>query len=252
MRFSLLFFFFLSSPLFSANDLAYEAYQKGERAKSMEERELFFNQALSFYLDLEETAAGSSLFYNIGNCYFQLKDYPLAILYYKKALKDYPRHAKAKEHLALSLDKLGLQAEKKSFLEDLLPFHYKYSIHERVEFCIYLFALFFVLASLYLYFRKTLLIQFSYFFGALASLFLLSISLSYCFAPLELILLKPAILRRDAGAHYSGVVEEPFLAGSTLRVLEQPTSSPSWLKVESEQGVQGFIALRDIRFIEES
>ncbi len=48
---------------------------------------------------LTTTSNAGTLHYNIGNCYFRLKDYPSAILHYEKALKNNPGDADIKHNL---------------------------------------------------------------------------------------------------------------------------------------------------------
>ena len=47
-----------------------------------------YEQALALYGNIEESGLESAeLYYNMGNTYYKMKQYPMAILYYEKALK---------------------------------------------------------------------------------------------------------------------------------------------------------------------
>lgn len=47
-----------------------------------------YEQALTFYSQIESVGMESaSLYYNMGNTYYKMRQYPMAILYYEKALK---------------------------------------------------------------------------------------------------------------------------------------------------------------------
>lgn len=51
---------------------------------------------------LNEGYVSIPLLYNIGNTYFKLRDYPMAILYYEKALKIEPDNEDVKQNLAIA------------------------------------------------------------------------------------------------------------------------------------------------------
>ncbi len=71
------------------------------------------------------------IFYNLGNCYYLLKEYPMAIYYYKKALKFIPYYRDLKVNYEYAKKHLGIKDEKDNLLEYLffwnnyLPYHYK-------------------------------------------------------------------------------------------------------------------------------
>ena len=47
-----------------------------------------YDQALSVYNKIIDAGLESApLYYNMGNTYYKIKEYPMAILYYEKALK---------------------------------------------------------------------------------------------------------------------------------------------------------------------
>ncbi len=51
---------------------------------------------------LDEGFVSSPLLYNIGNTYFKLRNYPMAILYYEKALKIDPTDEEVRQNLAIA------------------------------------------------------------------------------------------------------------------------------------------------------
>lgn len=67
------------------------SYIEGEKATTLAKRQEKFNQALSLYMNLEEeyapTHGDGKLYYNIGNTYFQLQEYPRALLYHPETKK---------------------------------------------------------------------------------------------------------------------------------------------------------------------
>lgn len=51
---------------------------------------------------LANDVESSELYYNLGNCYYKLKSYPLSILFYEKALKLYPENDDVKFNLEIA------------------------------------------------------------------------------------------------------------------------------------------------------
>lgn len=51
---------------------------------------------------MEEGFVSAPLLYNIGNTYFKMRNYPMAILYYEKALKLDPTNKEIKQNLAIA------------------------------------------------------------------------------------------------------------------------------------------------------
>lgn len=67
-----------------------------------------YNEAIVEYERQLSEGVNDDIYYNIGNCYFRLNEYPHAILNYHKALKINPQHSNAKDNLQISLDKVGI------------------------------------------------------------------------------------------------------------------------------------------------
>lgn len=62
-----------------------------------------YDQALSLYSRIEESGLESAaLFYNKGNTYYKMKSYPMAILYYEKALKLNPGNEDIRVNLEIA------------------------------------------------------------------------------------------------------------------------------------------------------
>ena len=90
-----------------------------------------YDSALVIYKSIiDEGYTSVPLLYNMGNTYFKLKDYPMAILNYEKALKTDPTNEEVKENLsianALITDKIEPEAvADKLFLSELKEFEWK-------------------------------------------------------------------------------------------------------------------------------
>lgn len=65
-----------------------------------------YENALVNYQGVEQSVISSELFYNLGNCYYQLDSVASAILYFEKAIKLNPRDRKARENLALAVERM--------------------------------------------------------------------------------------------------------------------------------------------------
>lgn len=62
-----------------------------------------YEQAITSYQKIEEAGiASASLFYNMGNTYYKMKDFPHAILYYEKAAKLDPSDEDIQANLAIA------------------------------------------------------------------------------------------------------------------------------------------------------
>lgn len=62
-----------------------------------------YTEALNAFLQINKRNEGSSVVYeNIGNCYFKLNEYHLAILYYEKGLKIEPNNEDLNYNLAIA------------------------------------------------------------------------------------------------------------------------------------------------------
>ncbi len=62
-----------------------------------------FDSALVVYKDIvEQGYSSSTLYYNIGNTYYKLRNYPLAIYYYEKSLKLNPNNDDTKHNIEIA------------------------------------------------------------------------------------------------------------------------------------------------------
>lgn len=246
--------FICSVPLFSNSlqqqlDSAYESYRIGENTKTVQERKDAFNHALELYSSTEKQLTHPNLYYSIANCYFQLEEYPWAILYYRRVLQYIPRDENSKENLAIAQKKLGLVPDKKNgFLKSIFFFHHGLSISERLQIFFVFISLSFVLTSFYIWWDKRILKKMAFWLGIGGSCVALSLAWSQYFAPLNGVLIRSTALARDAGKQYASVSEEPIRAGETVEVLEV-TPNGTWLKIRTGEGLFGYVPNEVIRLI---
>jgi len=232
-----------------ADDTALEKYRAGEKASSAPERKEAFNEALRLYLQMESDTPSALLCYNIANCYYQLNEYGLSILYYNKALKIDPRLEVAKTNLQIAEAKVGLPKQSSSMLESyLLFFHYKLTHNEKAITSLLLLFLAFALLSVHLWMPQPSLRSLAIIALWIALILFSSIIWSGYLSSPEAICIRPVALRRDAGDQYAAVVGTPILVGTKLQVLSIQDDG-NWLKVRSPIGEEGYISKEYARII---
>ncbi len=95
LRFSLLLVFLLS---FFVAKGQYSELSKAEKSYKEEK----YNDAISIYKELiGEGYSSSSMYYNLGNCYYKTNDLFRARLYYEKALKYSPHNDQINKNLSI-------------------------------------------------------------------------------------------------------------------------------------------------------
>jgi len=232
---------------------AYKGYVQGESADSLGERENAFNQSLQYYTDLERDFhpeyGNGKLYFDIGNTYFQLADYPFAVLYYYKAQKLMPRADVVERNLKTALGKLGIaQGSEESVFQNLFFFHFILSVPERLQ----LFTLFsfiaFLFFSIFIWSRKQAFKTIGKVASFVALLFFGSFLYSHYLSPIEAVVVKSSALYRDSGYQYAKVQEEPVLSGRKVEVLDV-IDNGAWLKIRLEGGELGYVPQESIRII---
>ncbi len=228
-------------------------YKVGEKAATPIERKEAFNRSLESLLALEEkyapTHGNGSLYLDIANNFFQLEDYPKAILYYNRAIALRPRDDNAKKLLAAAQAKLDIgEIKNKSLFQKLFFLNGFLSIPERLQ----LFTLFGVLtlsaASAYLWLTKNWAYT-AFIISLICSSFILfGLLANYYFSPLEGIITRSSSLYRDAGEQYAKVVNDPLPSGQKVIIFSvHPTGK--WLKIETANGVMGYIPYDSLQMI---
>jgi tetratricopeptide (TPR) repeat protein len=228
-------------------DPGYEKYVEGERAKTPEERKKAFNDALSAYLQLQLEHPSGYYLYDIANCYYQLGEYGLAILYYNRAERKLPRDPKIQYNLQQALRKAGLpQNQSIAFSDYVFFFHKKLSFYER-ELLVLAFALFtFVFGSLAIWLKQKAFRTLSYFSLAITLLFSASLLYSHYFSHLEAVVIRPAGLSLGAGKEYG--TKQPLLVGQKVQV-EEVVEHGDWLKIRLPTGEEGYVSKENARII---
>jgi hypothetical protein len=232
---------------------AFDAYGEGENAKTVYQRKLAFNYALDLYTGLEKEYepiyGNGKLYYNIGNTYFQLEEYPWATLYYYRTLKLMPRDERTRSNLSITQNKLGITIkENPSLLSKIFFLQSQYSLPERLRVFFILAVLLLVMISFYIWrpqhWQKSILIIL-----LIGSLIMLSsVLFTRYFSPIEAVMVQSSTLYRDAGEQYAHVSENPILAGNKVVVL-RVLQDGEWLKILTPEGEIGYVKNAVIRII---
>lgn len=244
--------FFEESPSALLQD-AQMSYLNAERTKVVTERKQGFNHALEVFLELEKKYSpyfgNGKLFFDIGNTFFQLEDFPNALLYYYRAQLLRPTDEKVKAHIELAKNKLSLpETTKPSVFDWLFYFHRHFSLPERLQLLAFLNCALFALISLNLWLPHRFFYACSMALGVIAALFVLSVSSTYLFSPHEGVIINSSVLYRDAGTHYAKVKPDPLPAGIKV-VLQGTALGGKWVKIATNDGTVGFLPQETLRAI---
>jgi len=230
-------------------DTGFSKYVEGERATSVEVRKKAFNEALIEYLKVEPTHPSGIYFYDVANCYYQLGEYGLAILYYYRALNELPRNNKIEHNLEQALKKVDQTEENKTELYDfLLFFHHKLSFYEKEMLLLALLLFSFVFGSLFIWlsfsaFKKLAIVSFF-----CMSLFVVSILWTAYFSPPSAVIIRPAELLSGPGSQYAKAETKPPLIGTKVQVVEV-VEKGAYLKIKLPGGQQAYVSSEQARII---
>lgn len=229
-------------------------YKKGEEATTIAQRKEAFNKSLATYTQLDEMYhpiyGNGKLYYNIANNYYQLEQYPWAILYYYRAATLMPRNDSVQSNLKMTLSKLSLPAKSPaSMWEKIFFFHYLISLPERLQILFGLTVIAIFAVSI-LVFRQIAFLKTATKIIVLGILVLLvSVGYTRYFEPIEAIIVHSGVLYRDAGEQYAKVSEQPVPSGSKVQVLDV-LDNGNWLKIVTQNGEVGYISAANLRVIE--
>lgn len=243
------FFHYNNESLEEAN----ESYLIGEKSSLPQEKEIAFNKSLEKFLYLEKKYqpiyGDGKLYYDIANCYFQLSEYPMAALYYYKALFLRPLDNYVFENLNITLKKLNLPIkEEDTFLKKIFFFHNLIALPQKLQIFSLIMLLFWISLSFYLWRPSLLKRNVSISFFILSFVLFLSLAFSYFYEYSEGVLMKASYFYKGEGNQFSKVIDNPLQAGSKIRIIESNLSG-NWLKIEDQEGKVGFIESEKVRLI---
>jgi tetratricopeptide (TPR) repeat protein len=221
-------------------------YRNGEIAENIAERKKAFNEALTIYMQLESDFnpdfGNGKLYYNLGNTYFQIEEYPWAVLYYLKSQALMPREKRVETNLALARSKLSLPQADTTLSVMSLP--------ERLQIFSALAVVSLLLISAWIWTENRWFKNTGFIAIALAGLILLSLGYTHYLSPLQGVLVQASDLYRDAGIQYAKVGKEPLPAGSTVEILGSHPNG-KWFKVLAANDAIGYVPQDAIRAVGE-
>lgn len=228
-------------------------YKAGEEAKTPLQRKEAFNRSLESLLTLEEryrpTHGNGILYLNIGNNFYQLEDYPRAILYYNKALALRPRDENVAKLLEAAQAKINIiEKPNSSVLKKLFFIQSYYSIPEQLQIFTFLTAMAVASASAYLWFKRQWIYSTFIVSIVIGSLIFLGLIATYYFSPLEGVIIRSSALYRDAGDQYAKVIDDPLPSGQKVTIINLSPNG-KWLKIETGNGVFGYVPYESLQMI---
>lgn len=225
-----------------------------------------YNKACSLYSQNEYHAAADAfeslslkvksgdVFYNLGNCYYRLNDYPKARLAYERAVRVEPSNSDAKYNLKIVVAKIkSAGAMPQSFISswahDLV---YSCSVGQWTAYAVVAFALVLVALALFLFGGRLWVRKTAFFAGVV---FVLTFAAFMTFAGVETyngdvsseaIVLQQADVRQSPSDNAKTL--QQMLPGAKVS-LTRESGVGSWRQVSLSGGQKGWIKLSDIGII---
>ncbi|OJV08223.1 MAG: hypothetical protein BGO14_02040 [Chlamydiales bacterium 38-26] len=234
-------------------DAANTSYNKGVEASTFYSREQSFNKALELNAYLEQVFrpvyGNGRLYANLGQLYYNLEEYPLALFSYYQAAKLRPRDRDLAQAIDHTRRQLNLpDALPSSIFKDVFFFHTFLSLPERLQVVNVLSLLLFFLFSIHLWKPFRLFKGLNVFLIGVWMIFLGSLFYERYFEPLEGVMIQGSMLKRESNPQALLVNSQPIRAGTKVEVLDV-LNEGQWLKVKLIDGNIGFVSSRYIRLI---
>jgi len=253
--FLLAFLLFCSPCVAQEEDLLTQAnrlYASAGEPSSLLERQRNFNQALSLYLEIEQNqppmTQSGALYQAIADCYFQLGQYALAVLYDYRALRLDPLNSTVHERLNGALHKLGLPPKTTDDgIERILSLNFRLTLPQRYEFFFILGCLTVAMGSLAIWFPSRWMKKGLFLSAILTTLALLNLVITLYFSPIEGVLIESTGLYRGPDLNQPQLLSIPLMKGNKVKILDSPKNE--WIKIASPEGDIGYIPINAIRMI---
>ncbi len=229
-----------------------DSYENWFQSGNMAYNEGNYDQALSIYTQIQDAGQESvPLYYNMGNTYYKLKDYPMAILYYEKALKLDPGNEDVRVNLEIAnlaiVDKIN-QIPQSFLAKGWNGLKTLFSTDGWAWVSVAAFALLLLCLFLFLMSRKMAWRKAGFFVGLLS---LLCLAASVAFAigrhidqqqQDEAIIVTPTVTVKSS-PNASSVDLFVLHEGTKVRILD---AAESWNKVKIADGSVGWLPSDDM------
>lgn len=203
-----------------------------------------FKESSSYFLkEINESGITGELAFNVGNCFFKLKEYSKALLWYKKAEKYLFANPDLKFNKHVSMENLGLEKGDEYFLSDYVFFPNFFLPAEFINWCFIFCEI--LLFSLVLFFSKKLFK--TKVFLSVVSVFLLMNSLFNFYGGS---FFKRAVILDNTEIHSAYSQNASILfslkKGSVVKVKE---NKEGFCKIITRQGKPGWVLKKDLGII---
>lgn len=236
-----------------ANEEFRIASEAGE-ANPQAAKEAYLRAAEIFTQIIRSGVKNADIYYNLGNCYFQAKDYPMAILQYRRALIYDSGDAKINSNLATAHRMLNTENVPESsggFLSQILSANSSIPLLIKEYFNKISYALFWGGLIGFLLLRKRVAKKKFLIIAIVWWLSLVSVALVSYFATTNsdgVILTGEVVARKGDGDNYSAAFTEPLPAGTEFVLLEK---RGEWLKIELSEDKKCWIKSSDAGLVSE-
>jgi hypothetical protein len=201
------------------------------------------NQKLAQEVELAQSSSlefgNGKLDYDIGNAYFRLEEYPLAIWYYYKALKLRPYDPVVQNNLNRALKELRLPEESAVYAPPLPLL---------LQILAALSLLVFFIWSIYVWFPSKVLFKMTCGTTVILICFIFFLGYRHYFSPLEGVMIRSSMLYEGLNQEKGMISHQPIPSGTKVTVLEV-LEEGKWLKVVDQDGNLGYVPNSKIRLI---
>ena len=202
-------------------------YQEGVESPTVAGREESFNSALTQLVDVP--IHSGQYYFDVGNSYYQLQQYPWAVFYYLKAQRELPRNEEILQNLASAQAQLEIPAQSH---RSWMPL----SVTEELMIAQLLILLTTLFLSLRIWFQDRFLTPLSNGLAVVTLCFLLAIISHHYLTPVDGVLAKAAILYKQPELESDRVFLDPLPPGTILQVIGEGDRE-GWLKVTKDSGL---------------
>ena len=210
-----------------------------------------FRRALDYYVSkIDPRHVSPALLYNMGNCFYQLGDYPRALICYERARRLQPRNADISGNLELTRSKLGLPPKydiesPADFLAAVRDF---LRMDEWLVVCAFGLTLLLIALGLFVR-RKTNLWQWPFYAGIVVTLVCAAALIAKISADdpaREAVVIVPDAPLYSLPAADPGREKQRLSAGTEV-LLEEKRAD--WIRVRLENGSEGWVRPQNLALL---
>lgn len=212
-----------------------------ERVEKPAEKEKQMNEALEIYASnmnqFEPKFGNGKIYYNLANTFYQLGEYPYALLYYNKALLLRPYDQFVLKNMRLAEKQMGFRESTPTVtfpMPTLLQFFSLFSL------------LFFTFWSLWLWVPRKLYRNLAIAMCILSSFLLVGVIYKQYFSKIEGIVVTASPLYYEALQDKKG--QHHVFSGSKVTILGE-VKEGEWLKILTGEGNLGYVPSKSVRII---